>query len=76
MRLYGKLIAMMLLFAGAQRSIADHGPDWVFAARCQLAIRSSDTATQEKLIDEACHQLYIEQNERFERLAAAQGCRR
>ena len=55
MRLYGKLLAIVLAAAGVQWSIQNrqHARDVWFVVRCQIAHMTNDAALEERLVAEA-----------------------
>lgn len=57
MRLYGKLLLIVLSFAFLQAGLRDRGEDWWFAARCHIAKVTGDDAMQECLIEEGRREL-------------------
>ena len=55
MRLYGKLLAIVIATAGVQCSIQNrqHARDAWFTVRCQIAHVTNDAALEERLVAEA-----------------------
>ena len=53
MRLYGKLLAMILAFALLQHYVAGEARSFWFAARCGAARLCGSAAMEDQLVDEA-----------------------
>jgi hypothetical protein len=55
MRLYGKLLVMILAFALLQHYVAGEARSFWFAARCEAARLCGSTAMEDQLVAEARH---------------------